>query len=197
MCSRCFRTVLRSTTRTLAISAFERPSATQSITSHSRRVNRSVASGSNASVVAPSRRLSSAERYSPVRVRAEQTHHDPLAKPELTLAAEIDRGEASPRGIEINQNLVASAVVAKVEIELGGSPLVPVEDVSEHDDGSPSVCVLVPTKLDRSGTFPPAVVYRHRRFRRRCDVAALHAHCMVDFAEAAVLAADDLDQAVQ
>src|SRR4029453_6020398 len=130
-------------------------------------------------------------------MREEQMHHEPLARPELTLAAEIERGEPRPRGIEIDVNLIANAVVAKVEIEFSTSPLVPVEDVSEHDYGSPSVCAPVPTKRERSGTFPPAVVYRHRRFGRRRYVAALHAQCIVDLAETGVLAADDLDEAVQ
>src|SRR4029450_4197840 len=119
-------------------------------------------------------------------MREEQMHHEPLARPELTLAAEIERGEPRPRGIEIDVNLIANAVVAKVESEfstsplvpaddVSPSPLVPVEDVSEPDYGSPSVCAPVPTKRERSGTFPPAVVYRHRRFGRRRYVCALHA----------------------
>ena len=58
----------------------------------------------------------------------------PFAIPEITVAGDVETGEPSPRGIEVDLNLVGHPFL-KVGIEIDGGPLTPAEEVREHDQG--------------------------------------------------------------
>jgi len=64
----------------------------------------------------------------PYEVRVEPLQEQPFAISEITLARDVEPGKPSPRGIEVDLDLVGNPLL-KVGIEIDGGPLAPVEEV--------------------------------------------------------------------
>ncbi len=134
----------------------------------------------------------------PDQVRVEPMQDQAFAIFEITVSGDVESCEPSPRGIQVDLNLVGNPLL-KVGIEIDGGPLAPAEEVREHDQGLRIVAEPVPVERHRSGTFPPVVVVVLcvPSVCRAQDGAVHHAAPVVDFGEGRVRAADDLGEQVE